>query len=331
MFHGTYDYRLMALSVGLAMFAAYGALYLARRMASARRDGEARFRLLASAIPQTVWTATPDGAVDYYNQRWFELTGLSEQQSFGWGWKQVIHPDDLPLYCEQWERCLRDGSTFEMEYRVRDTTGGYRWHLVRAIPVRDDAGTIVKWFGASTDIEEQKQNLQALEEQIKDRTAELADANTRLQEEMWERDLARRRLDEQNEKMVQELVERSRRATMLAKMGELLQSCVSKEEVFAAALGFGPKIFPTSRGAVALLNPERNMAEVAGSWQDCVLPMNEFESNSCWALRTGHPHLVVAGRYHRTVRARGRRKGHVSVPPHPGPRRGARHHALSVD
>ena len=161
--------------------------------------------------------------------------------------------------------------------------------------MRDAAGTIVKWFGASTDIEEQKHNLQALEEQIKDRTAELADANTRLQEEMWERDLARRRLDEQNEKMVQELIERSRRATMLAKMGELLQSCVSKEEVFAAALGFGPKIFPTSRGAVALLNPERNLAEVAGSWQDCLLPLNEFEANSCWALRTGHPHLVIAG------------------------------------
>jgi diguanylate cyclase (GGDEF)-like protein/PAS domain S-box-containing protein len=295
MLHGSYDYRLVALALVLAMFAVYGVLKLGRRVASARRDGEARFLLLASAIPQTVWTAGPDGAIDYYNRRWFELTGLTEQQSFGWGWKQVIHPDDLPVYCELWEKCLRDGSTFEMEYRVRDTAGGYRWHLARAIPVRDAAGTVVKWFGASTDIEEQKQNLQALEDQIKDRNAELADANTRLQEEMWERDLARRRLDEQNEKMVQELIERSRRATMLAKMGELLQSCVSNDEVFAAALGFGPKIFPTSRGAVALLNPERNLAEVVGSWQDCLLASNEFESNSCWALRTGHPHLVVAG------------------------------------
>ena len=95
--------------------------------------------------------------------------------------------------------------------------------------------------------------------------------------------------------MVHELTERSRRATLLAKMGELLQSCMSKEEVFAAALGFAPKIFPTSRGALALLNPERNLAEVAGFWHDCHLPATVFESNSCWALRTGHPHLVVAG------------------------------------
>ena len=95
--------------------------------------------------------------------------------------------------------------------------------------------------------------------------------------------------------MVRELTERSQRATLLAKMGELLQSCVSKDEVFAAALGFGPKIFPTSRGAVALLNAERKLAEVAGSWLDCHLPLTSFEPTACWALRTGHPHLVLAG------------------------------------
>jgi diguanylate cyclase (GGDEF)-like protein len=142
---------------------------------------------------------------------------------------------------------------------------------------------------------EQKQTLQALEGQIKDRSAELADANTRLQEEMWERDLARQRLDQHNDKMVHELTERSQRATMLAKMGELLQSCINKDEVYAAALGFGPKIFPTSRGALALLNPERKVAEVAGTWLDCALPLTVFETASCWALRTGHPHLVMAG------------------------------------
>jgi diguanylate cyclase (GGDEF)-like protein len=82
---------------------------------------------------------------------------------------------------------------------------------------------------------------------------------------------------------------------MLAKMGELLQSCVSRDEVFAAALGFAPKIFPTVRGAVALLNGERTLAEIIGSWSDCLLPAMDFEPISCWALRTGHPHLVLAG------------------------------------
>jgi diguanylate cyclase (GGDEF)-like protein/PAS domain S-box-containing protein len=281
----------------LAISSAFVDRLLGMRMAvvDAARDGESRFRMLSEAIPQIVWTASPDGGVDYCNRRWFDLTGLTPEQTMGSAWEQVVHPDDLPFCREQWTKSLRDGSPFEMEQRLRDTTGGYRWQLVRAIPVRDAAGAIMKWFGACTDIEEQKQTLQALEAQIKDRSAELADANTRLQEEMWERDLARQRLDQQNEKMVQELTERSRRATMLAKMGELLQSCVSKDEVYAAALGFGPKIFPTARGAVALLNPERNLAEVAGSWLDCQFPLTSFEASSCWALRTGHPHLVVAG------------------------------------
>ena len=82
---------------------------------------------------------------------------------------------------------------------------------------------------------------------------------------------------------------------MLAKMGELLQSCASLEEVFAAALGFAPRIFPVARGAMALLNASRNLAEVIGSWADCQLPVMEFEPTECWALRTGHPHLVSAG------------------------------------
>jgi diguanylate cyclase (GGDEF)-like protein len=112
---------------------------------------------------------------------------------------------------------------------------------------------------------------------------------------MLERDFARTALDEQNARMMKELEKRSERATMLAKMGELLQSCISREEVFAAALGFAPKIFPTARGAVALLNGGRSQAEVIGSWADCQLPAKEFEPVDCWALRTGHPHLVVAG------------------------------------
>jgi diguanylate cyclase (GGDEF)-like protein/PAS domain S-box-containing protein len=328
MLHGSYDYRLVALSMALAMFAASMVLDVAGRMsaagiiavasfsvmilaigtaflnrllalrravAGAAKEGEARFRNLAMAIPQTVWTAAPDGAIDYLNRRWFELTGFTEEQSLGWGWKQAIHPDDLPVYEELWEKSLREESPFEMEYRIRNASLVYRWQLVRAIPVRDTVGKIVKWFGASTDIEEQKQDLQALEEQIKDRTAELAEANHRLHEEMLERDFARQRLDEQNAKMVSELTARSQRATMLAKMGELLQSCVNKDEVFAAALGFGPKIFPSRRGALLLLNSDRSAAEVAGSWHDCLLPLSVFDASSCWALRTGHPHLVVAG------------------------------------
>jgi diguanylate cyclase (GGDEF)-like protein/PAS domain S-box-containing protein len=260
-----------------------------------RQDSEARFRTLAEAIPHIVWTAGPEGKVDYCNQRLYELTGLSRKEPLEAGWQSLIHSDDLPLAMRNWEKALQAGVAFETEYRLRTKDEGFRWHLVRATPMRDDSGHVIKWFGTCTDIEDQKHSQQILEQQIRERTEELADTNARLQEEILERDYARREFDEQNEKMMRDLTERSQRATLLAKMGGLLQSCISKDEVFAAALGFAPKIFPSRRGAVALLNAGRNLAEVAGSWNDCRLPVTVFEPNQCWALRTGHPHLVVAG------------------------------------
>jgi diguanylate cyclase (GGDEF)-like protein/PAS domain S-box-containing protein len=267
---------------------------LAVRMPGAR-DSDI-FRKLAEAVPQMMWMAEPDGAHDFFNNHWCEYSGLTTEQSHGWGWKAALHPDDLAECEAKWADSLRTGNPYEIEYRIRRASDGvYRWFLGRANPIRDEQGRIIKWFGTCTDIEDQKHNQQILEEEIRKRTEELADANTRLHEEMWEKDAARRQLDEQNDKMLRELTERSQRATLLAKMGELMQSCVSKDEVFAAALGFAPKIFPVSRGAVFLLNSDRSVAEVAGSWHDCLLPMTVFGPTACWALRTGHPHLVVAG------------------------------------
>jgi diguanylate cyclase (GGDEF)-like protein/PAS domain S-box-containing protein len=254
-----------------------------------------RFQTLAEAIPQIVWIADSDGRTSFINQRWYEMTGTQVSGALGTGWMESVHPDDRAPCHEKWEKCIRSGETFEIEYRLHDATHGYRWYLDRAVPLRDDQGIVLQWFGTCTDIEEQKHYQQSLERQIKERTEELADANTRLQHEMWEKDLARRTLDEHNEEMMQTLKERSQRATLLAKMGELLQSCQTREEVFAAALGFAPRIFPSRRGAVALFNPSHNLVEVAGQWHDCQLPVASFEPESCWALRTGHPHLVLAG------------------------------------
>jgi len=259
------------------------------------RERELYFQTMAEAVPEIIFTADPYGMDDYFNQRCFDYTGMTFEQCRGTGWTKFVHPDDLSLCLEKWENARKVGKPYELEYRLRAKDGSYRWFLCRGNPVRNSEGQIVKWFGSCTDIENQKQNQQVLEEQILERTMQLADSNTRLQKEMLEKDLARNALDNQNEKMMGELEKRSERATMLAKMGELLQSCVSREEVFAAALGFAPKIFPTARGAVAMLNPERSLAEVIGSWTDCQLAMMEFESTECWALRTGHPHLVLAG------------------------------------
>jgi diguanylate cyclase (GGDEF)-like protein/PAS domain S-box-containing protein len=259
------------------------------------RDRELYFQTMAEAVPEIIWTADPDGADDYFNQKCFDYTGMALEQLRGVGWTVIVHPDDLDLCAAKWETALRTGEPYDVQYRLRRKDGAYRWFLCRGNPIRDVKGTIVKWFGTCTDIESNKQNEQILEQQILERTLQLADANARLQEEMSERDCARRELDQQNDKMMSELKKRSDRATMLAKMGELLQSCISRDEVIAAALGFAPKIFPTARGAVILLNSSRSVAEVIGSWTDCQLPALEFESTECWALRTGHPHLVESG------------------------------------
>jgi diguanylate cyclase (GGDEF)-like protein/PAS domain S-box-containing protein len=259
------------------------------------RESELLLRTLAGAVPQMLWAATPDGAHEFFGTRWYEYSGLTPAQSRGSGWKFAVHPDDLADVNEKWAHSFASGDPYEIEYRFRSADGSYRWFLARANAIRDEAGRIIKWFGTFTDIEDQKHNQQILEQQIKDRTEQLSEANTKLQEEMWERDIARRRLDEQNENMLREVTERSKRATMLAKMGELLQTCVKKEEIYAAALGFAPRIFPTTRGALLLLDSGRSLAEAYGSWNECLMPVSVFQPSDCWALRTGHPHLVVAG------------------------------------
>ena len=258
------------------------------------RERELYFQTMAEAVPEMIWTTGPGGVPDFFNERWCHYTGLTLEQSKDRGRQPALHPDDLAACRSRWERSLSTGESYEMEYRLRAEDGTFRWFLGRANPIRDREGKIVKWFGTCTDIEDQKQNLQILEAQILERTMQLADANTRLQEEMSQKDLARTELDRQNDKMMHELTERSQRATLLAKMGEHMQSCISKDEVFAAALGFAPKIF-FNRGALALLNPARTLAEVIGSWSDCHLTTPVFEPTACWALRTGHPHLVNAG------------------------------------
>lgn len=264
-------------------------------LARAAIHDEARFQTLAEAIPQIVWICDSKGCTTYLNKHWYEMAGAPEGDDLEERWLRALHPDDRVPCMEKWSGCLVSGQTFEIEYRLHDAAKGYRWYLNRAVPLRDEAGVIQQWFGTCTDIEEQKLYQRTLEHQIKERTEELANANTRLQQEMWEKDAARRSLDEQNETMMRALKERSQRATLLAKMGELLQSCQSREEVFAAALGFAPRIFPSRRGAVALFNSSRNLVEIAGQWRECQLPVMSFEPDGCWALRTGHPHLVVKG------------------------------------
>ncbi|MBV9791781.1 MAG: PAS domain S-box protein, partial [Chloroflexi bacterium] len=126
----------------------------------ARAESEAseqRYRSLIEAMPQMVWTARPDGYTDYFNQRWYNYTSLSVEQSLNWAWQSTIHPDDAERCLAVWTEAIETGQPYEIEYRLRrGSDGAYRWHLGRALPLRDRSGAIVKWFGTCTDIDDQK-------------------------------------------------------------------------------------------------------------------------------------------------------------------------------
>ena len=130
-----------------------------------RDDRALRFATLADTMPQMVWSTLPDGYHDYYNARWYEFTGTPPGSTDGEGWNGMFHPDDQERAWERWRQSLDSGDPYEIEYRLRDDQGNYRWVLGRALPMRNDAGAIVRWFGTCTDIDEQK-NAQAERELI---------------------------------------------------------------------------------------------------------------------------------------------------------------------
>lgn len=116
---------------------------------------EAQFRQLADALPQLVWTADADGIVDYCNSRWTTEVRSDPRGRHAWDWGLLVHPEDAELCAERWRRCVETSREFTGEYRLR-CGPEYRWHLARAVPLHDTQGHIVKWFGTSTDIENQK-------------------------------------------------------------------------------------------------------------------------------------------------------------------------------
>lgn len=120
------------------------------------RESERRYRFLADSIPQIVWTADPDGGSDYYNQRWMEYTGLTLEQTLDWGWRVCPHPDDLQSTLDAWMEAVQTGQPYCIEHRLKGKDGTYRWFLTRAVAMRDAASSILKWFGTSTDIDDQK-------------------------------------------------------------------------------------------------------------------------------------------------------------------------------
>jgi PAS domain S-box-containing protein len=115
---------------------------------------EERLRLIIDTIPAIVWRKSPDGSADFLNRKFREYTGLSLEEGLGWGWMKPFHPDDRRV--EEWRADLAVGKPFEKEARLRRADGQYRWFLLRAEPLLDEQGNVVKWYGTSTDIDDLK-------------------------------------------------------------------------------------------------------------------------------------------------------------------------------
>jgi PAS domain S-box-containing protein len=140
-------------------------------------ESEQYHRLITEAIPPIVWTARPDGALDYINQRWVDITGLSAEAATAEGLTVAVHPDDAPRAIESWSEALATGNIYQIEYRLRrKSSESYCWFLARALPLRDESGQIVKWFGTCTDIDDQKRIEQEREEILRRERAARAEA-----------------------------------------------------------------------------------------------------------------------------------------------------------
>ncbi len=165
---------------------------VAERTSELRRR-ERELRDVIDTIPAIVWSALPDGSNTYANRRFVEYSGLSAEQTAGSGWRAAIHPDDFERHIGKWTEAAATGTPHESEVRFRRSDGQYRWHLDRGVPLRDEDGNIVKWYGIVTDIEDRKragETLEVLSRDLQESKAKLEEAQRITHVGYWEWDVA---------------------------------------------------------------------------------------------------------------------------------------------
>ncbi len=149
-----------------------------KKAEQALRESEERFRSLANSMPQLVWTALPDGRVDYYNKRHQEYQAIKQVKNQDWDWAPVLHPADSQPTVDAWLHAMETGEIYQIEHRVRMADGSFRWHLSRGVPMLDERGRIIRWFGTATDIHD----LKLAEEQQKIYASKLEKSNRELEQ-----------------------------------------------------------------------------------------------------------------------------------------------------
>jgi PAS domain S-box-containing protein len=150
----------------------------------ALRQSEAEFRTLAEAVPHHVWTAKPDGSLNWFNPRVYEYAGSSPGQLDGANWSTIVHPDDIPNALAAWTKAIGSGEAYEVEFRLRRADGAFRWFLGRAVPARDEHGGIIRWIGTNTDIHDQKLIAGELAE-LNATLAQRVEEKTRERDRIW--------------------------------------------------------------------------------------------------------------------------------------------------
>jgi PAS domain S-box-containing protein len=156
-----------------------------RRVEAELWDSQARFQAIANSIDQMIWSTRADGYHDYYNQRWYDFTGMPVGTTDGEAWNGMFHPEDQDRAWAVWRHCLETGEPYHIEYRLRHRSGEYRWVLGRAQPVRDASGRIVRWFGTCTDIQEIVEAREVLARSRAELEAAVVE-RTRERDRVWE-------------------------------------------------------------------------------------------------------------------------------------------------
>ena len=145
------------------------------------RDAEQELRTILETIPAFVWTAGPDGALEFLTERWFQRTRHTREEVAGWKWTSMIHPDDRDRVVQKWREAIASGRPLDLEMRGSDAEGKYRWFLTRAVPLRSQTGAVIRWYGTLTDIDDRKraeQELHDLKEQLHKENIALRDEIT---------------------------------------------------------------------------------------------------------------------------------------------------------
>ncbi len=153
------------------------------------RASEEKFRTLARAAPNQVWTSSPDGLLDWFNEQVYSYSGAAPGSLDGSGWTSMVHPEDLPLAAARWAEALPAGAPYQVEFRLRRADGAWRWHIARAVPITGPSGQVTSWVGTNTDIHDQKEVAEALrdlnatlEERVEERTRQLMAAEEALRQ-----------------------------------------------------------------------------------------------------------------------------------------------------